>query len=697
MHLPANSGQQTVNFDIHLGKCGMTSSEASPNGQLPIHSNSARDLQSQVQGGTNNGQQPHGIFIENTIIIQYDPQVQEIYDQARKLRCTWYDYYEKSVSFRPYNVDMLDAVTANFLGDNIQCWMQIQVGKGPWSSEVAGIVKIGQTMTMVLAIKDDENRFDMLVRNCVAHDGKHQPIQLVDEYGCVARPKIMGNFQKVRNFGPQATVVSYAHFQAFKFPDSMSVHFQCVIQVCRFECPPLNCGDYNGATGPPLPPTQVGSSNQVGDYAASGTEMVAAKEHPPDGATRTFLMSPNSLNSSSAMHQIKLDESQGKVQVKLDTSMMTGTRQSNGPLSISSDQTATPISGFHLPRGYAHHPSPSVGQASHRPVYGGHSSSAGMATLIPHSTNSHQQRGSQVAQVSHYSPQFPATPMMAATSLAQRAAYATNRIGELAPDARSILGSADEINRHSLEPEPIGSALSLIATPRALRVNISHDENKHKREKRASGQSTDIRTEKTIQVVSPDDVAFSLLGSDELEPITITDGQQEQQQQQFRHHQAATPTVCFSAVKLLAGVLISLALLIVSIVIAAYLAFDRHKQRVTSSKYRSSSLISKSDLSLFSANGNQTQRDQSQGGCASSSPAYGANMRSVISQFSLFPSNRTRVQEEAHGAVNSKSVNQCFNLVASGASDITNSANEHQRSYLNRFYSQFSPASYWRQ
>lgn len=50
---------------------------------------------------------------------------------------------------------MLDAVTANFLGDNIQCWMQIQVGKGPWASEVSGIVKIGQTMTMVLAIKDE--------------------------------------------------------------------------------------------------------------------------------------------------------------------------------------------------------------------------------------------------------------------------------------------------------------------------------------------------------------------------------------------------------------------------------------------------------------------------------------------------------------------------------------------------------------
>ena len=39
-----------------------------------------------------------------------------------------------------------------------------QVGKGPYASEVSGIVKIGQTMTMVLGVKDDENKFDMMVR-----------------------------------------------------------------------------------------------------------------------------------------------------------------------------------------------------------------------------------------------------------------------------------------------------------------------------------------------------------------------------------------------------------------------------------------------------------------------------------------------------------------------------------------------------
>nr|MBE5725571.1 dusky-like [Cucujiformia] len=93
------------------------------------------------------------------------------------------------------------------------------------------------------AIKDDENKFDMLVRNCVAHDGKRAPIQLVDQFGCVVRPKIMSKFQKIKNFGPSASVVSFAYFQAFKFPDSMNVHFQCVIQVCRYSCPEPKCGN----------------------------------------------------------------------------------------------------------------------------------------------------------------------------------------------------------------------------------------------------------------------------------------------------------------------------------------------------------------------------------------------------------------------------------------------------------------------
>lgn len=219
VHLPPGSGQTSVYFDISINSCGTHGN--SPSGQYNGYA----------------GQNVAGSYFENTIVVQYDPQVQEVWDQARRLRCTWHDQYEKAVTFRPFPVDMLNVVRADFAGDNVGCWMQIQVGKGPWASEVSGIVKIGQTMTMVLAIKDEENKFDMMVRNCIAHDKKRAPIELVDSQGCIVRPKLMSRFTKVKNFGSSASVLAFAHFQAFKFPDSMDVHFQCTIQICRPHCP----------------------------------------------------------------------------------------------------------------------------------------------------------------------------------------------------------------------------------------------------------------------------------------------------------------------------------------------------------------------------------------------------------------------------------------------------------------------------
>jgi len=260
VHVPSGLGQTQATFDIAMGQCGM-----STGGNSEAYSGSPT---------------PQGSYIENTIIVQYDPLLQEVWDQARKMRCTWYDFYEKAVTFKPYQVDMLDPVTANFLGDNLRCWMQIQVGKGPYASEVSGIVKIGQTMTMVLGVKDDENKFDMMVRNCVAHDGSRAPIQLVDEKGCVVRDKIMSPFKKLKNFDNTANVLAYAYFQAFKFPDSMNVHFQCVVQVCRGACPEPQCG---GGQRLPAP-----SSNNVDSYGAPQAPAIDTYGAPAGPALDTY-------------------------------------------------------------------------------------------------------------------------------------------------------------------------------------------------------------------------------------------------------------------------------------------------------------------------------------------------------------------------------------------------------------------------
>ena len=46
------------------------------------------------------------------------------------------------MTFKPYQVDMLDPVTANFLGDNLRCWMQIQVLDILYSSTLVSTVAL---------------------------------------------------------------------------------------------------------------------------------------------------------------------------------------------------------------------------------------------------------------------------------------------------------------------------------------------------------------------------------------------------------------------------------------------------------------------------------------------------------------------------------------------------------------------------
>ena len=95
-------------------------------------------------------------------------------------------------------------------------------------------MRISEYLTLAIGIQDQTKKFDMRVINCFATDGVRPAIQLVDEYGSVTRPKIMSDIAKVTNYGDQASLVSYAYFQAFKFLDSVDVHLECSVKICKF-------------------------------------------------------------------------------------------------------------------------------------------------------------------------------------------------------------------------------------------------------------------------------------------------------------------------------------------------------------------------------------------------------------------------------------------------------------------------------
>lgn len=63
---------------------------------------------------------------------------------------------------------------------------------------------------------------------------------VTDENGCATDPLIFGEW----DYNPETNSL-LANFNAFKFPSSDNIRFQCNIRVCFGRCQPVNCRGYN--------------------------------------------------------------------------------------------------------------------------------------------------------------------------------------------------------------------------------------------------------------------------------------------------------------------------------------------------------------------------------------------------------------------------------------------------------------------
>lgn len=87
IYVKPNSGLTHTAFNVHYDQCG-----------------TKPDLQAK--------------FYENTIVIQYGSDIIEAYDEAKRLRCEWFEAYEKPATFKPaIPVADLEVVEMNFQGD----------------------------------------------------------------------------------------------------------------------------------------------------------------------------------------------------------------------------------------------------------------------------------------------------------------------------------------------------------------------------------------------------------------------------------------------------------------------------------------------------------------------------------------------------------------------------------------------------
>uniref|UniRef100_A0A2S2QF31 ZP domain-containing protein n=1 Tax=Sipha flava TaxID=143950 RepID=A0A2S2QF31_9HEMI len=182
-----NSGQTKYSFKVMLNSCGTHFVDEFSTGKQA--------------------------YLENVLVVQNEPGIQEAWDVIRTVRCLWEGNLNKALSIA-LNIGMLNQEVVTFSGDTATARLDIQSGKGPFAPPANGLVKIGETMTLVVTVDGDPG-FNVLVRECVARDSNPESgnqLQLTDSQGCVAKPKLFGSFQTTTN-PATGSLIAYAYFQ----------------------------------------------------------------------------------------------------------------------------------------------------------------------------------------------------------------------------------------------------------------------------------------------------------------------------------------------------------------------------------------------------------------------------------------------------------------------------------------------------
>ncbi|ROT61489.1 Neurogenic locus Notch protein [Penaeus vannamei] len=173
------------------------------------------------------------------LVLQKHPKLVTYKAQAYHVKCT-YNTGEKTITIG-FNVSMLTtAGTIANTGPPPTCIMKITDQNG---DDIRG-AEIGDLLMLRVQV-EPSNIYGGFARSCVAltanSDGGDNEYIVTDENGCATDPAIFGEWEQ--EDGDEKTLV--ALFNAFKFPSSNSIRFQCNVRVCFGRCHPVNCNGYD--------------------------------------------------------------------------------------------------------------------------------------------------------------------------------------------------------------------------------------------------------------------------------------------------------------------------------------------------------------------------------------------------------------------------------------------------------------------
>lgn len=147
-------------------------------------------------------------------------------------------------------VDMLEVVNVPTATGGVECWMDIQIGQYPKVNPIPDRIKIGETLSVLVYLKDPLKEYDIFVKDCYAYDNEDYAskttgkLQLSDSNGCSRKKKLFGGWTKTTDTGNSgATRVIHNTLYAFKFPDKAQVYLKCDIEICRNGCDAPICDE----------------------------------------------------------------------------------------------------------------------------------------------------------------------------------------------------------------------------------------------------------------------------------------------------------------------------------------------------------------------------------------------------------------------------------------------------------------------
>ncbi|KAG7157936.1 putative Zona pellucida-like domain-containing protein 2 [Homarus americanus] len=216
------SGRHSYDFFIQLNRCGTLS--GNEKGREDIR-----------------GRTPSKNMMWNTLTVQYNPLIEEVWDEHFKVTCEYgYDFW-KTVTFPFLDVEVQTGNPVVFTLTPPECHMEIRYGIGTTGSRVTGPVRVGDPLTLVIYMRSEFEGFDIVVSDCYAHNGGNKRIALIDHYGCPLDESLISHFEGARTAEGVYETQVYAFMKTFRFTGSPALYIECDVRMCHGDCPTQPC------------------------------------------------------------------------------------------------------------------------------------------------------------------------------------------------------------------------------------------------------------------------------------------------------------------------------------------------------------------------------------------------------------------------------------------------------------------------